>query len=64
MLAISCVLEFVSNSRQVVVEEPEDGELPRDLTLTVQRTGGSVGVVSVSWRVTSSAGKIHLQMHH
>lgn len=39
-----------------MVEEPEDGELPQALTLTVQRVGGSVGVVSVSWRVTNSVG--------
>lgn len=47
--------EFASSSRTVVAEEPEDGELPRTLSLTVLRVGGRVGVVSVTWRVTTTA---------
>lgn len=48
--------EFSSGSRQLTVEEPEDGGLPITITLTVQRVGGAVGVVSVAWRVTSRNG--------
>ena len=50
-------LEFSIGSRQFSVEEPEDGASPRPVTLMVQRVGGTLGVVSVSWRVTSTSGK-------
>lgn len=53
-------LEFSSESRILRVEEPEDGESPATVTLTVERLGGTVGVVSVAWIVTSSTGMCHL----
>lgn len=53
-----CVfLEFESGSRQSSVEEPVDGSPARPIMLTVQRSGGTIGVVSVSWMVTTSNGE-------
>lgn len=57
IFANTITLEFAIESRTLTVEEPEDGESPVEVTLTVQRVGGSLGVVSVSWRVISSNGK-------
>lgn len=51
------ISEFVAGDRELTIEEPDDGESPRVVTLTVQRVGGTLGVVSVSWRVTSSTGE-------
>ena len=53
----SLILGFASGSLQLSVEEPEDGYPARAITLIVHRSGGTVGVVSVSWRVTGSSGK-------
>ena len=53
-------IEFSAESRTLSVEEPEDGAPPTTLTLTVQRVGGTVGVVSVSWRVIDSNGEDHM----
>ncbi len=40
----------------VAVQEPE-GSIPATVTLTVQRTGGSVGVIEATWTVSSNDGK-------
>lgn len=58
-----CTVEFSVESRTLSVEEPEDEAPPTTLTLIVQRVGGTVGVVSVSWRVIDSNGE-YTQVQH
>lgn len=60
LLFIDLFSEFAAGSRDFTVEEPADGSSPRPVTLTVQRSGGTVGVVSVSWRVTVNGGKLFI----
>ncbi len=51
-----CVfVEFAADSREFRVREPEDGSPPTPVTLRVQRSGGTVGVVSVAWQITTNA---------
>lgn len=59
-IIIICILDFVSDGRQLSVEEPEDASPARAVTFVVQRSGGTVGVVSVSWKVTGSNGESYL----
>ena len=54
------ILEFAIGSRTLIVEEPQDGEMPTTVTMTVQRLGGTLGVVTVSWRIISSNGVLFL----
>ena len=48
--------EFAVGSRAVVVSEPEDGA-SASVSLIVERTGGTTGVVEVSWSLTFSNGE-------
>ena len=50
--------EFADGSRAVLVTEPEEGD-STSVSLVVERTGGTTGVVSISWNITSSNGKSH-----
>ena len=48
--------EFAAGSRSVQVSEP-DGATASSISLTVERTGGPMGVVSVSWSITTDSGR-------
>ena len=55
MLLYSCTFIVGFSTTSLEVAEP-DGNTPTQVALVVQRVGGAVGVVEVSWNVTSVDG--------
>ena len=53
---VAFVTEFSSNSRVLTQTEPADGSTT-SVSLTVNRNGGTTGIVSAQWEIIRSDGK-------
>lgn len=56
-------VEFAEGSRSVQASEPE-GASSTSVSLTVERTGGATGVVTVSWSLTADNGETQYTALH
>ena len=57
------VTEFISGSRVLTVMEPMDGStIP--VALTVNRNGGTTGIVTAQWQLIRSDGKLYYKLKY
>lgn len=57
MYNVAFTTEFSSNSRVLTLTEPADGRDGIPISLTVDRNGGTTGIVSAQWEIIRSDGK-------